>query len=156
MSILNRTIVVFAFVIIKLSIGDAAPGYGHRPQEPEPPYPYHEQEVFFMNEKHQVRLAGTLTLPYSKGPFPAVVLITGSGPQDRNGSMFGHKPFLVLAHHLTRLGIAVLRVDDRGVGKSTGNFSDATSLRFYFAANMECSSFQKSDLTSYSRYIARL
>jgi pimeloyl-ACP methyl ester carboxylesterase len=130
MSILNRTIIAFAFVIINLSIVDATPPNRHRPQEPEPPYPYEEQEVFFMNEKDQVRLAGSLTLPRSDGPFPAVILITGSGPQDRNDSVFGHKPFLVLADHLTRLGIAVLRVDDRGVGESTGNFSEATSQDF--------------------------
>ena len=128
MSILNRTILVFALVIINLSIVEA--GTRHRPQEPEPPYPYDEQDVSFLNEKEQVRLAGTLTLPKSDGPLPAVILITGFGPQDRNDSVFGHKPFLVLADHLTRLGIAVLRVDDRGVGGSTGNFSEATSEDF--------------------------
>ena len=130
MSYLNRTIITFAVVIINLSIFEAGPVNRHRPQEPEPPYPYDEQEVSFLNEKDQVRLAGTLTLPKSDGPFPAVILITGFGPQDRNDSVFGHKPFLVLADHLTRLGIAVLRVDDRGVGESTGNFSEATSQDF--------------------------
>lgn len=130
MSILKRTIFACALIIIKLSIGNAAPVNRHRPQEPEPPYPYYEQEVFFLNEKDRVLLAGTLTLPQSKGPFPAVVLITGPGPQDRDDGMFGHKPFLVLADHLTRLGIAVLRVDDRGVGKSTGSFNEATSEDF--------------------------
>jgi pimeloyl-ACP methyl ester carboxylesterase len=130
MSILKRTIVAFALVIIRLSISDPAAVSAQRPQEPRPPYPYYEEEVFFLNERHRVRLAGTLTLPQSKWPFPAVVLITGSGPQDRNGDVFGHKPFLVLADHLTRLGIAVLRVDDRGVGKSTGSFSEATSQDF--------------------------
>jgi len=130
MSILNRTIVAFALVMISLSIVEANRVNRHRPQEPEPPFPYDEQEVFFQNEKDQIRLAGTLTLPRSDGPFPAVILITGFGPQDRDDSVFGHKPFLVLADHLTRLGIAVLRVDDRGVGKSTGNFSEATSQDF--------------------------
>jgi pimeloyl-ACP methyl ester carboxylesterase len=129
MSILNRTIVAFALVMINLSIVEANRVNRHRPQEPEPPFPYDEQEVFFQNED-QVRLAGTLTLPKSNGPFSAVILISGSGPQDRDDSVFGHKPFLVLADHLTRLGIAVLRVDDRGVGKSTGNFSEATSQDF--------------------------
>jgi pimeloyl-ACP methyl ester carboxylesterase len=86
--------------------------------------------VYFLNEKHQVRLAGTLTLPHANGPFPAVMLISGAGPQDRNYRVFGHKPFLVLADHLTKLGIAVLRVDDRGVGKSTGSFTEATSQDF--------------------------
>jgi hypothetical protein len=130
MSILNRTIVAFALVIINLSIVEADRVNRHRPQEPAAPFPYDEQEVLFQNEKDQVRLAGTLTLPKSDGPFPAVILITGFGPQDRDDSVFGHKPFLVLADHLTRLGIAVLRVDDRGVGKSTGNFSEATSQDF--------------------------
>ena len=75
-------------------------------------------------------LAGTLTRPEGKGPFPAVVLITGSGAQNRDEEIFGHKPFLVLADHLTRRGIAVLRYDDRGVGKSTGKFASATSEDF--------------------------
>ena len=101
-----------------------------RPQEPRPPYPYGEEEVVYENKKDGVQLAGTLTLPRSRGPFPAVLLITGSGPQDRNEAILGHKPFLVLADHLTRLGIAVLRVDDRGVGKSTGKFHEATSEDF--------------------------
>src|SRR4030095_3887902 len=122
MSILNRTIAAFALVIINLSIGQGAVVNCQ--------IPYYEQEVFFLNVKHGVRLAGTLSLPLSRGPFPAVVLITGAGPQDRDETVFGHKPFLVLAHHLTRLGLAVLRVDGRGVGKSTGNFSEATSQDF--------------------------
>lgn len=129
MSILRLILVAFALVIIELSIGDSTVVNGRR-NEPKPPYPYYEQEVFFLNEKDRIQLAGTLTVPQSEGPFPAVVLITGCGPQDRNESMFGHKPFLVLADHLTRLGIAVLRMDDRGVGKSTGSFSEATSQDF--------------------------
>lgn len=101
-----------------------------RPQEPQKPYPYDEEEVVYKNKKAGIKLAGTLTLPRSKGPFPAVLLITGSGPQDRDESMLGHKPFLVLADYLTRRGIAVLRVDDREIGGSTGNFSEATSVDF--------------------------
>src|SRR5579883_2826453 len=97
-----------------------------RPQEPKKPYPYSEEEVVFDNKTDAVQLAGTLTLPKGGGPFPAVVLITGSGPQDRDETLFGHRPFLVLADYLTRRGIAVLRVDDRGVGKSTGDFNKAT------------------------------
>jgi hypothetical protein len=77
-----------------------------------------------------VTLAGTLTLPAGKGPHPAVVLITGSGPQDRDETLMGHKPFLVLADHLSRRGVAVLRYDDRGIGKSKGNFSIATTADF--------------------------
>src|SRR5262245_9926386 len=130
MSILNRTIVALALAVIKLSIGVSAPVNNQKSQESDLACAYYEQEVVFRNEKHRVRLAGTLTLPQDKGPFPAVVLITGLGPQDRNEDMFGHKPFLVLADHLTRLGVAVLRVDDRGVGQSTGNFSEATTEDF--------------------------
>ena len=130
MSALNRTIVAFALVVMKLTICDAFTVNGRRPQEPKPPYPYDAEEVVFENEKHGVRLAGTLTLPLAKGPFPAVLLCTETGPQDRDGTVFGHKPFLLVADYLTRLGIAVLRVDDRGVGKSTGSFSEATSEDF--------------------------
>lgn len=101
-----------------------------RPQEPKPPYPYDEKEVVYENKKAGVKLAGTLTLPRTDGPFPAVLLITGSGPQDRDETVFGHRPFLVLADYLTRRGIAVLRVDDRGIGKSTGIFAKVTSEDF--------------------------
>jgi pimeloyl-ACP methyl ester carboxylesterase len=101
-----------------------------RPQEPKPPYPYLEKEVIVNNEKANVELSGTLTLPENGGPFPAVILITGSGPQNRNEELMGHKPFLVLSDYLTRKGIAVLRCDDRGFGKSTGSFSSATTLDF--------------------------
>ena len=80
-----------------------------------------------VNQEAGIKLAGTLTLPDSGGPFPAAVLITGSGPEDRNEAIFGHKPFLVLADYLTRRGIAVLRCDDRGVGKSTGDYTSATT-----------------------------
>ncbi len=99
-----------------------------RPQEPKPPFPYEEQEVSYTHG--DITLAGTLTFPSTGGPFPAVVLISGSGPQDRNEEIFEHKPFLVLADDLTRAGIAVLRVDDRGVGGSTGSISDSTSEDF--------------------------
>lgn len=102
----------------------------HRPQEPKKPYPYIEEEVTYENKKAGIKLAGTLTIPRSEGPFPAVILITGSGGQDRNETVFGHRPFLVLADYLTRKGIAVLRVDDRGVGGSTGNLLEATSEDF--------------------------
>lgn len=100
----------------------------NRPQEPKPPYPYREEEVMFRNTIENFDLSGTLTLPEGTGPFPAVVLITGSGPQDRDEAIFAHKPFKVIADHLTRNGIAVLRYDDRGTGKSKGNMTKATSL----------------------------
>jgi len=99
----------------------------NRPQTPKKPYPYKEEEVSYENKQDQVKLAATLTLPPGDGPFPAVVLITGSGPQDRNESLLGHQPFLVLADYLTRRGIAVLRADDRGIGgTSKGGPNDTT------------------------------
>ena len=101
-----------------------------RPQNPTKPYPYREEEVSYGNEVQNVKLAATLTIPPGEGPFPGVVLITGSGPQDRDESLMGHKPFLILSDYLTRKGIAVLRADDRGTGKSTGNFADATTADF--------------------------
>lgn len=101
-----------------------------RPQEPKPPFPYRAEEVTFASAESGVTLAGTLTVPQGTGPFPAVVLVSGSGPQNRDEELLGHKPFAVLADHLTRRGIAVLRFDDRGVGKSTGRFSVATSEDF--------------------------
>jgi len=101
-----------------------------RPQDPVKPYPYHEEDVVYDNKSAGNKLAATLTLPQGKGPFPAVVLITGSGPQDRDESLLGHRPFLVLADYLTRKGIVVLRADDRGIGKSTGTFATATTTDF--------------------------
>lgn len=97
-----------------------------RPQEPKKPYPYREEEVVYENKEAGVKLAGTLTLPPSGGPFPAALLIPATGPNDRDELVWGHRIFLVLADHLTRQGIAVLRVDDRGVGGSTGDFSTVT------------------------------
>jgi len=101
-----------------------------RPQNPVKPYPYREEEVAYDNKLQNVTLAATLTIPPGKGPFPGVVLITGSGPQDRDESLLGHQPFLVLSDYLTRHGIAVLRADDRGTARSTGNFSTATTADF--------------------------
>ncbi len=99
-----------------------------RPQEPVAPFPYRSEEVGY--DHGDVHLAATLTLPPGEGPFPAVVLITGSGAQNRDEELMGHKPFLVLADHLTRAGIAVLRADDRGVGGSTGETKSSTSSDF--------------------------
>jgi pimeloyl-ACP methyl ester carboxylesterase len=118
-----------------------------RPQEPSPPYPYRERHVYYSHDPAgdpaavevgdadtkpagRVRLAGTLTLPETGAPHPAVVLVSGSGPQDRDETLMGHRPFLVLADALTRRGIAVLRYDDRGVGESTGDFRNATTADF--------------------------
>jgi hypothetical protein len=104
---------------LELKHFDQAP-VERRPQDPKPPFPYRSEDVKFPSVDG-ITLAGTVTAPNGAGPFPAVVLISGSGPEDRNEELFGHKPFLVLADHLTRHGIAVLRVDDRGVGGSTGD-----------------------------------
>ncbi len=101
-----------------------------RPQEPVKPYPYYSEEVTFQNSKANITLAGTLTLPKKEGSFPVVVLITGSGPQNRDEELMGHKPFLILSDYLTRNGIAVLRYDDRGVGQSKGEFKTATTEDF--------------------------
>jgi uncharacterized protein len=99
-----------------------------RPQNPSPPYPYREEIVSFANAPANVQLAGTLTLPKGQGPFPAAILIAGSGPHDRDENLASHKPFLVLADFLTRKGIAVLRYDKRGIGASTGILDNATTL----------------------------
>jgi hypothetical protein len=101
-----------------------------RSQDPQKPYPYNEEEVVFRNETAGLQFAGTLTTPRGEGPHPAAVLLTGSGAQDRDESIMGHRPFLVLADHLTRHGIAVLRFDDRGVGGSEGSVTEATSCEF--------------------------
>jgi pimeloyl-ACP methyl ester carboxylesterase len=107
-----------------------------RPQTPHPPFPYRSEEVHFANPRADaVTLAGTLTLPDGHGPFAAAILITGSGPQDRDETLLGHKPFAVLADYLTRHGVAVLRYDDRGVGGSTGPYAGATSAEFATDAN---------------------
>lgn len=84
------------------------------------------EQVYFTNSAAKITLAGTLSLPAGKGSHPAVVLITGAGPQDRDETVAGHKPFRVLAEYLVQRGIAVLRYDDRGVAESTGEFATAT------------------------------
>ncbi|RMF57635.1 MAG: alpha/beta hydrolase [Calditrichaeota bacterium] len=101
-----------------------------RPQEPRPPYPYRIEEITFPNEDAGIHLAGTLTLPDTSSPVPAVILVSGSGPQDRDETLMGHKPFWVLADYLTSRGIAVLRYDDRGIGQSEGDFKTATLTDF--------------------------
>ena len=103
----------------------------NRPQEPKAPFPYKTEDVFFTNPKaNNIKLAGTLTLPSGEKNLSVAILISGSGPQDRNEELLGHKPFLVLADYLTRNGIAVLRYDDRGVAESEGIHKDATSADF--------------------------
>ncbi|MCO6146844.1 S9 family peptidase [Flavobacterium sp. NRK1] len=115
---------------LDLSKGEAVETKLNRPQEPKTPFPYYTEDVTFKNEKAGITLAGTLTLPKKDGNYPVVILISGSGSQDRNEEILGHKPFLVLADHLTRNGIGVLRYDDRGVGGSGGNPATGTSADF--------------------------
>ncbi|RYY62913.1 MAG: alpha/beta hydrolase [Chitinophagaceae bacterium] len=109
------------------SVNDESP---RRPQEPMPPFPYRSEDLVFSSKTTGLDYGATLSIPPGKGPFPAVVLITGSGQQDRNYELMGHRPFAVLADQLARKGVAVLRVDDRGKGKSTGDFSRSTSQDF--------------------------
>ena len=110
-----------------------------RPQTPARPFPYREEEVAISvaaaprdpkRAADKITLGGTLSLPPGAGPFPAVVFVTGSGSQDRDETMFGHKPFLVLSDALVRRGIATLRLDDRGVGSSGGGDEHLTTLDF--------------------------
>lgn len=120
----------FVVTLKKVTDAEAADVGPRRPQTPRPPFPYEQREVAYVNPADGTKLAGTLTLPAGKGPFPAVLLITGSGPQDRDESLFAHKPFAVIADHLTRQGVAVLRVDDRGVGGSSGSTMDSSADDF--------------------------
>lgn len=101
-----------------------------RPQEPKPPFPYESEDVSFAGGAADVTLAGTFTKPMGAGKFAAIVLISGSGPQDRNEEIALHKPFLVWSDTLTRAGFAVLRYDDRGTARSTGKFKGSTSVDF--------------------------
>ncbi len=105
-----------------------------RPQDPKPPFNYKAEEVTFANPKEGNTLAGTLTIPEGEGPFPAVVLVSGSGQQNRDEELMNHRPFWVVADYLSRRGIAVLRYDDRGMGGSTGEVVEATSLDFSYDA----------------------
>ena len=101
-----------------------------RPQTPVKPYPYREEKVRYLNPDARIQLAGTLTIPKGKGPFPAAMLIPGSGPLDRDELFGGHRVFLVLADYLTRHGISVRRADKRGIGDSKGDFEPALTTDF--------------------------
>lgn len=101
-----------------------------RPQTPKAPFPYIAEDVTFANAGAGVTLAGTLTLPEGAGPFPAVILLTGSGAQDRDETILDHKPFAVWADALTKRGVAVLRYDDRGIGGSGGGSTEETTADF--------------------------
>lgn len=101
-----------------------------RPQSPHPPYPYLNEDVEFDNPDKTLHYGATLTIPKGKGPFAAMILITGSGAQNRDEEIFEHKPFAVIADYLTRQGFMIMRVDDRGIGTSSGDFSKATTADF--------------------------
>jgi len=96
-----------------------------RPQDPQPPFAYDIEEVKFVNKTDKVLLTGTFTKPGVKGTFPAIIMISGEGPQDRDGERLGHKPFAVIADYFAKHGMAVLRFDDRGTGTSTGNYDSS-------------------------------
>ena len=105
-----------------------------RPQDPLPPFNYHIEEVTFVNEKEGNTLVGTLTIPEGEGPFPAMVLVSGSGQQNRDEELMNHRPFWVIADYCARHGIAVLRYDDRGIGGSKGEVENATTMDFSYDA----------------------
>lgn len=106
-----------------------------RPQTPKEPFGYYTEEITIKNKKGKVDLAGTLTLPSNDGEYPVVVLISGSGPQDRNSEIFGHKPFLVWADHLAKNGIGTFRYDERGIGQTTGKYVGSDLNDFYSDVN---------------------
>lgn len=128
--VLKQVGMEFPLTMERITEAEAAEVGPPRPQTPKPPFPYTVSDVTYENPADGTQLAGTLTIPTGAGPHPAVILISGSGPQDRDETLFGHKPFLVLADHLTRHGIAVLRYDDRGVGGSSGATMEATTKDF--------------------------
>jgi len=117
-------------LLLNLKKGNPEIPKNNRPQEPTKPYPYYEENVKFNNTDAGVTLSGTFTRPSQKGKYPVVILISGSGRHDRDGSAMTHRPFLVLSDYLTRKGIAVLRYDDRGFRESTGDFNKATTSDF--------------------------
>jgi fermentation-respiration switch protein FrsA (DUF1100 family) len=118
-------------ILTRITAAQAAMlGPPQRPQNPKPPYPYTVQNVTFPGGASGVILGGTLTVPPGTGPFPAAVLIAGSGPNDRDETILGHKPFWILADSLTRRSLAVLRYDKRGIGQSKGSYATATSQDF--------------------------
>ena len=130
---LNR---IFFFLSLALAISYSASAQTstaktvNRPQTPKPPFPYDEEKVIYYNKDKSIKYGGTLTIPKRAKNVPVVILITGSGQQDRDEALFDHKPFWVIADHLSRNGIAVLRVDDRGIGETTGDVINATSADF--------------------------
>jgi pimeloyl-ACP methyl ester carboxylesterase len=119
-----------AGLVLPLDFGKEIKEAPSKPQDPKKPYPYIEEHVTFQNSTDATKLAGTLTLPSKEGQYPAVILVSGSGPQNRDSEIMGHKPFLILADYFTKAGYAVLRYDDRGVANSQGVFSLSTMEDF--------------------------
>lgn len=143
----KELITLFAILMSCISSLTSQTATMNRPQEPKAPFPYTMEEVKFKNETSGYFLAGTFTKPLDGTSFPVAILITGSGPQNRNEELLGHKPFLVLADYLTRQGIAVLRYDDRGVGESEGDFAACTTVDFFDDAQAAVSYLQsRSDI----------
>lgn len=131
---LNRTLIILCLFVAGTSNLHAqtlaATPTVNRPQTPKPPFPYDEEKVVYYNKDKSIKYGATLTIPKLAKKVPVVILITGSGQQDRDETLFDHKPFWVIADHLSRNGIAVLRVDDRGIGETTGEVFKATSADF--------------------------
>ena len=117
-----------SFLQVPLNLKSDTSEASQRPQEPQPPFPYQIENISFPSLDKSITLSGTLTLPGDLKKHPAVVLIAGSGPSNRDEEIFGHKPFAVIADYLTRQGLAVLRYDKRGIGESTGSLREATTL----------------------------
>ncbi|HJD91826.1 alpha/beta hydrolase family protein [Bacteroides coprosuis] len=117
-----------SFLQVPLNLKSDTSEASQRPQEPQPPFPYQIENISFPSLDKSITLSGTLTLPDDLKKHPAVVLIAGSGPANRDEEIFGHKPFAVIADYLTRQGLAVLRYDKRGIGESTGSLREATTL----------------------------
>jgi pimeloyl-ACP methyl ester carboxylesterase len=125
-----KKILFIGFCVLLNAVAFSQTGKKLRPQTPQPPFDYYSDSVEYDNSDNTVHLAATLSYPKGIGPFVTLVMITGSGQEDRDETIFDHKPFAVIADHLTRNGYAVLRVDDRGKGKSKGEVKNATSLDF--------------------------
>jgi pimeloyl-ACP methyl ester carboxylesterase len=120
----------FPIEMKKSATNNGTAAVNKRPQTPVPPFSYQSKDVTYHNANHSIQFGATVTKPIGEGPYPAVLLITGSGPQNRDEELFGHKPFAVIADDLTKRGFLVLRVDDRGVGQTTGDHRSATSRDF--------------------------
>ncbi len=125
----NRLCFLSLFLVFSITAWEQ-PAKKNRPQTPQPPFKYYTDSVEYDNADKSVHLGATLSYPKTKGPFTTLVMITGSGQQDRDETLLSHKPFAVIADYLTNLGYAVLRVDDRGVGKSRGDLMTVTSMDF--------------------------